>query len=120
MKYIAFASKLATIIVLGFSGYLTHVEISEANRNLELANRISSVKREQPMNTTKQTAPQFYGTVSGIVSELTIHPDNWYSFVLGKAKLNAKGTPPDWLLDGQCIKIDFRSASMELVTNEQQ
>jgi hypothetical protein len=64
--------------------------------------------------------PQFYGTVSGIVSELTIHPGNWYSFALGKAKLNAKGSPPDWLLDGECIKIDFRSASMELVNNNDQ
>lgn len=60
--------------------------------------------------------PEFYGTLSGIVSELTIHHGNWYSFVLGKkTKVNAKGTPPDWLLDGETIKIDFRSASMELV-----
>ncbi len=65
-------------------------------------------------------APEFYGTVTGIVSELTIHPGIWYSFVLGKAtKLNAKGTPPDWLLDGEIVKIDFRSASMELVGNDQ-
>lgn len=66
-----------------------------------------------------RSAPQFYGTVSGIVSELTTHHGNWYSFVLGKStKLNAKGKPPDWLLDGETIKIDFRSASMELVNNE--
>ena len=64
------------------------------------------------------SSPEFYGTVTGIASELTIHHGNWYSFVLGKAKVNAKGTPPDWLLDGESIKIDFRSASMELVTNE--
>lgn len=103
MKYTAFAAKLSTVIFFGFLGYLTHVKIRE-------------VKNEQPMHVTKQTAAEFYGTVSGIVSELTIHPGNGYSFVLGKkTKVNAKGTPPDWLLDGETIKIDFRSASMELV-----
>lgn len=47
MKYIAFAAQVATIILLSVFGLLIYLEINEANRKIELANRITRAKNEQ-------------------------------------------------------------------------